>query len=79
MTWLSAVWRWLMTSQSEMQMSRYWLADKARIAEYAAWTELQREGMVVRDSAWFQREAFWQAHAEQSEARRLKVVGGRFQ
>ena len=79
---LHAVWRWLTTSKQDLQMSKYWLADRERLAGYADWTERQREGRIVKDTAWFRRQQFWQRHAEKSEARRLKkVIGGagRFQ
>lgn len=75
----SRCWRWLLTGSSDQWMSRYWLANQERLAAYAEWTERQREGRIEKDTAWFRRQAFWEAQAEKSEARRLKVVGGRFQ
>ncbi len=73
-----SLWRWLIDTPMT-PLSKHWLADTTRLSGYAEWTERQREGCVVKDSAWFQREAFWEAQAVKTESRKLKVISGRFQ
>ncbi len=57
--WLTT---WLMTSRlkhKDTHMNRHWMADKVRISEYEAFTAQENAGAVVKNSAAFQREAFW--------------------
>ncbi len=79
---LRFLWHWLTTSNDESwrHLDRAWLADTSRLAEYEAWTARENHSaFVVKDSAAFQRDAFWEAQAAKQQGRKLKVVSGRFQ
>ncbi len=69
---LSCLWHWLTTSNDESwrRMPKTWLQDEARLAVYSAWTARElASAYVVKDSAAFQREAFWEAFEAKQRAK----------
>ncbi len=77
---IARLWHWLTTSNDDSwrRLDRAWLADTSRLAEYEAFTYRENMSCVTKDSAWFQRRAFWASRDKTESQRKLKVVNGRF-
>ncbi len=86
-----SLWRWMLRGSDVQYLGTRWLQDKARMGNYVGYTRRQcQQGAVVKDNATIAKERdeahaealrmqFWARQAAKTEARRLKVVGGRFQ
>jgi hypothetical protein len=70
---LSQLIRYVVWGSDEQYLHPEWLENKERLAAYEAWTLKQREGMVTKNTAHFQREAFWVAMEEKQKAKSAKL------
>ena len=58
---ISGLISWLLRGSDEQFLSVDWLKNNERMHAYESYTWRESQSRVVRDSAWFQRQAFWQA------------------
>lgn len=76
--WLRRFFFWLLFGNDELRLPKSWLANHARLAEYDDWTQLQRESYVTKDTAHFQRVAFWKAIESKPVKTSAKILRARF-